>query len=233
MIYLIVGQAGSGKTTLANAIASIQTEKDFIHLDGDFVRDVIQNKDYSLEGRRKHLSKMYDFARILNRQGKNVIISMMSPFDDLRKELIDSDNAILFYVHSKRELRKEYHVDYFEIPKNGLYIDTDKTRVEDYIKFLQLPRVKPKTYALFIGRYQPLHDGHKWLFSQQMEQGKNILIGVRDMPMSDKNPYSSKTVKQNIESFYKDEVESGRVKVVIIPDIDSVNYGRGVGYQII
>ena len=86
--------------------------------------------------------------------------------------------------------------------------------------------------ALFIGRWQPLHPGHQWLFNQKLERGVPILIAVRDTPINDSNPYSTDDVISNLEKEYSDEVESGMVKVMGIPDIESVNYGRGVGYEI-
>ena len=86
--------------------------------------------------------------------------------------------------------------------------------------------------ALFIGRWQPLHPGHKWLFNQKLEQDIPVLIAVRDTPIDDSNPYSTKDVIVNLEKEYENEVESGMVKVISIPDIESVNYGRGVGYEI-
>ena len=86
--------------------------------------------------------------------------------------------------------------------------------------------------ALFIGRWQPLHPGHQWLFNQKLEQGIPILIAVRDTPVDDSNPFNTEDVISNIEKKYSDEVKSGKVKVIPIPDIESVNYGRGVGYEI-
>ena len=86
--------------------------------------------------------------------------------------------------------------------------------------------------ALFIGRWQPLHSGHKWLFNQKLEQDIPILIAVRDTPVDDSNPFSTDEVIANLEKEYANEVESGMVKVISIPDIESVNYGRGVGYEI-
>jgi hypothetical protein len=47
------------------------------------------------------------------------------------------------------------------------------------------------------------------------------------------NPYTPEEVKDNVEKALNDLVVSKRVKVIIIPDIESVNYGRGVGYDII
>ena len=86
--------------------------------------------------------------------------------------------------------------------------------------------------ALFIGRWQPLHPGHKWLFDQKLEQNIPILIAVRDTPVNDNNPFTTEDVIANLEKEYLEEVESDMVKVISIPDIESVNYGRGVGYEI-
>ena len=86
--------------------------------------------------------------------------------------------------------------------------------------------------ALFIGRWQPLHPGHKWLFNQKLDKNIPILIAVRDTPVDDSNPFSTKEVILNLEKEYNNEVENGMVKVIPIPDIESVNYGRGVGYEI-
>ena len=90
-----------------------------------------------------------------------------------------------------------------------------------------------RQYSMFVGRWQPLHDGHKWLFDQALSEGKNALICIRDVDPDDKNPYTPEEVKKTIEDFYKEQIKNNTVKVIIIPDIESVNYGRGVGYDII
>jgi nicotinamide mononucleotide adenylyltransferase len=92
---------------------------------------------------------------------------------------------------------------------------------------------KPNQYALFIGRWQPLHPGHKALFSQALDEGKKIWIAIRDVEMTDSNPFDPQAVLDNITAEYKDLISAGRVKVSIIPDICSVEFGRGVGYDII
>jgi|TARA_B100001245_G_C22873125_1_gene419860 cytidyltransferase-like protein len=86
---------------------------------------------------------------------------------------------------------------------------------------------------MFIGRWQPWHNGHRWLIDQRLNEGKNVLICVREVSKDDKNPYDPVDVKENVEKELKDLIDSKRVKVIIIPDIESVNYGRGVGYDII
>jgi phosphopantetheine adenylyltransferase len=88
-------------------------------------------------------------------------------------------------------------------------------------------------YAMFVGRWQPLHEGHQALFREAMFEGKNVLICIRDIEPDDKNPFSAVEVQHNIETHYSKEVLNGRVKVMVIPDICSIEFGRGVGYEII
>ncbi len=88
-------------------------------------------------------------------------------------------------------------------------------------------------YSMFIGRWQPWHDGHRWLIEQRLQLNKNILVCIREVSKDDSNPYDPVEVKANIEKELKDFILKNRVKVIIIPDIESINYGRGVGYDII
>jgi cytidyltransferase-like protein len=90
-----------------------------------------------------------------------------------------------------------------------------------------------KQYSMLVGRFQPFHDGHKWLMNQSLNEGKNSLICIRDIEPDDKNPYTSEEVYNNVSQELSELISEGRVKVIIIPDIESVNFGRGVGYDII
>ena len=90
-----------------------------------------------------------------------------------------------------------------------------------------------KQYSRVVGRFQPFHDGHKWLMNQCLDEGKNVLICIRDIEPDDKNPYTSQEVENRISGELLDLIQEGRVKVMIIPNIESINFGRGVGYDII
>jgi phosphopantetheine adenylyltransferase len=90
-----------------------------------------------------------------------------------------------------------------------------------------------KQYSMFIGRWQPWHAGHRWLIDQRLEQEKNVLICIRDIAPNEKNPWSAIEVMGNLYQELADLIEADRVKVMIIPDVESVNFGRGVGYDII
>lgn len=92
---------------------------------------------------------------------------------------------------------------------------------------------KPGQHAMFIGRWQILHKGHKQLFQQALDEGRNVLICIRDCEPDERNPKSSSAVHEEITNHYSQLISDGRVKVLVIPDICSVNFGRGVGYDII
>jgi len=89
---------------------------------------------------------------------------------------------------------------------------------------------KEGQHAMFVGRWQPLHTGHQELFKRAMDEGKNVLICIRDIQPDEKNPFTAQQVLENITEFYQNEP---RVTVMVIPDICSIEFGRGVGYDII
>lgn len=88
-------------------------------------------------------------------------------------------------------------------------------------------------YSLFIGRWQNWHEGHQWLIDQQFQKGNNVWVAIRDVPNDENNPYTAKEILNKLTNVLKDYVATGRLLISIIPDIDSVNYGRGVGYDVI
>ena len=84
-----------------------------------------------------------------------------------------------------------------------------------------------RKYALFIGRWQPFHNGHKYLIDDALLKGKDVCIAIRDTEISEKNTY---TIKQRIEMIKR--VYHDKVKIIVIPDIKSINIGRNVGYDV-
>jgi len=87
-----------------------------------------------------------------------------------------------------------------------------------------------KKYAIFIGRFQPYHYGHIELIEQKLKEGTPVLIMVRDIEPDQKNPFTTEQTVSMIKKYH--ESENDDVKVIVIPDIESVNFGRGVGYEI-
>jgi nicotinamide mononucleotide adenylyltransferase len=92
---------------------------------------------------------------------------------------------------------------------------------------------KGNGWAMFIGRWQPWHSGHRWLIDQQLNEGKKVLIAIRDVEPDEKNPWPPQQVLMNISKELGDLIIKGVIRIIIIPDIESVNFGRNVGYDII
>jgi len=85
-------------------------------------------------------------------------------------------------------------------------------------------------YSLFIGRWQTWHDGHQWLIDQRLKEGKNVCIAVRDVAPDKNNPLDVWEVMSNLKGRF---LHDNRIKIIMIPDIESINYGRDVGYEVI
>lgn len=90
-----------------------------------------------------------------------------------------------------------------------------------------------RKYALFIGRWQNWHKGHEWLIRQQLDKGKNVWVAIRDVEKDENNPKSAQEILSELSKvpFFVDN--ANRILLSIIPDIESVNYGRGVGYEVV
>ena len=82
-------------------------------------------------------------------------------------------------------------------------------------------------YSLFIGRFQPLHKGHIKLIQKVLDEKKPVCVALRDTLISEDNPF---TVEQRKEMFNKEFGD--KVKVIVIPDITEICYGRKVGWGI-
>jgi len=90
-----------------------------------------------------------------------------------------------------------------------------------------------KKYSVFFGRWQPFHRGHYWLINERLKEGKNVWVAIRDVKPDDKNPWTAQEVLKNLSIELNDLIEEGKILLSIVPDIESINYGRGVGYDVI
>ena len=88
-----------------------------------------------------------------------------------------------------------------------------------------------KPTAQMLGRWQPFHDGHYKLFKEIIKKTGQVCIQIRDVQGVDDNPFDFETVKKKIEDKLNPEFE-GRFKIMLVPNITNICYGRGVGYKI-
>jgi len=139
MIYWFTGQPGAGKTVLAKALQDRLEwmRRDVFHIDGDDLRDLIQNKDYSKEGRIKNIELAQSIAKYLHNKNNNVVVSLVSPYLDIRERFKQdmSANIVEIYVHTTDiRGREQFHVPDYEVPmSNFISIDTTgKTDIESF-----------------------------------------------------------------------------------------------------
>ena len=69
MIIWLTGQPGAGKTTICKKI--ITKDPRFFHIDGDDLRDLFDNKDYSEVGRKKNIELAQQIAQYLNNKNED------------------------------------------------------------------------------------------------------------------------------------------------------------------
>ena len=88
-----------------------------------------------------------------------------------------------------------------------------------------------KPTVQMLGRWQPFHDGHYALFEEIVKITGQVCIQIRDVQGVDDNPFDFETVKKNIEKILNPKFKN-RFKIMLVPNITNISYGRGVGYKI-
>ena len=247
-VIWLTGLSGAGKTTIAMAAAERYGCE---VLDGDTIRDFFSNHDFSHEGRKRHLLGIARMAKMISKH-THVVCSFITPYEDVREEILGilPDNAIMAHVSTSLELCEERDAkglyakartgeisnftgisDPFDEPKCA-HISLDSSgdegkTVNDLVDRLAPFFEKPRA-VLLPGRWQPLHVGHEWLIQRELDQGKRVVVGIRDTPITEADPFSADLRKRMIEHRYEGE----DVEAWIMPDIEAISYGRKVGYEV-
>jgi len=135
MIIWLTGQPGAGKTTIAKEIVNLQSSADWINIDGDDIRAIFDNKDYSEQGRRKNIELAQQIALFLHKKGRNVVVSLVSPYKDQRDDfkIKVGENIFEAYVHTTEiRGRENFHVQNYEPPTEWFVnVSTDNKTVQE------------------------------------------------------------------------------------------------------
>ena len=247
-VVWLIGLSGAGKTTIAEA-ASERYGAEL--LDGDTIRDFFSNQDFSREGRERHLLGIAKMATLMSKHTP-VICSFITPYEDVREKILEilPKNSVMVHVSTSLEICENRDVkglyakarsgkisnftgisDPFDDPKCAhMTLDSSGKpghTVVDMVDQLSHLFEKPKA-VLLPGRWQPLHVGHEWLIQQELDRGHRVVVGIRDTPVTESDPYPALLRKRMIEHRYEDE----DVEAWIMPDIEAVSYGRKVGYEV-
>jgi len=136
MIYWFTGQPSHGKTVLAELTkehlvkSGMILGKDLFHIDGDDMRELFDNKDYSIKGRVENVGTAQRIAHYLHNQGATVIVSLVAPYVDQRedfKQLVGIENLVEFYVHTSEARERDHFKAIAYLPPVEDYVDIDTT----------------------------------------------------------------------------------------------------------
>jgi hypothetical protein len=230
---LIMGLPGAGKTTLANELAP---RLNAVHFNADDVRTNI-NKDlgFSETDRIEHARRMGWLCDRVTKVGGFAIADFICPTVATRQAFEADGEAFVIFVDRIRAGAFEDTNRMF-VPPETYDLRVDREGSPQYWAeqvMLQLcPVFDPrKPTALFIGRYQPFHDGHRTLIVEGLKRVEQVCIAVRTTEGIGQNtPFSFECVRARIEHGLR-EFE-GRFTVIPIPNISHVLYGRDVGYSV-
>jgi len=143
MIIVFIGQPHSGKTTLAETVQRelfIFDRKSYPIVDGDEIRRIFKNKDFSKEGRLKNLNRISDISTFLVDKYNLVLVSAVYPLKEAREyfESIYDDIFWVYLTYNEKRGREEYHVKDYELPdsevKNLLTLNTSELDITQCLK---------------------------------------------------------------------------------------------------
>jgi cytidyltransferase-like protein len=227
---LIMGLPGAGKTTLASALAPLLNAVVF---NADAVRkNLSRDLGFSHDDRIEHARRMGWMCDRVVEAGGTAIADFICPTPETRSAFGDAFIILVDRIASSR----------FD-DTNRLFVAPDRcdlrVSAEGAPQFWAeraLAHLRPvfdpqRPTALFVGRYQPFHKGHKILIEEGLRRVGQVCIAVRDTHgLDQKNPLPFFAVKQRIEIALSAHV--GRFIVVPVPNITNVYYGRDVGYSV-
>lgn len=130
MIYWFYGQPGSGKTTLAKALKEhleYNNHRVVQHIDGDEMRSIFKNTDYSKEGRMNNLRKVNDLIRFLDFKGFDVAVSVVAPYNEVRNEIKDLNPRMIYVFTNEIRGRENFFAKDFEVGDGDFHLNTDNT----------------------------------------------------------------------------------------------------------
>lgn len=222
MKILVMGLPGSGKSTLANELGPLLSAVVF---NNDAVRRNI-NRDlgFSLADRIEQASRMGWLCDQVVNAGHYAIADFVCPTAQTRAAF---GAHFTVFMNTLQASRYDDTNRLFEPPEHPDVVISSFEPARNLAVRVRNLLLGTKPKSLFIGRFQPFHDGHVALIESVLAEGKQVVIALRDTALDASNPYTVAERRRMIEARLR-----GRVQIISIPDISEVCYGRAVGWGV-
>jgi adenylylsulfate kinase len=231
---LIMGLPGAGKTTLAHALAP---RLKAVHFNADEVRrEIHRDLGFSQADRKEHARRMGWLCDRVVKSGGFAIADFICPTPQTRAAFMEGGDAFIVWVDRITEGRFEDTNQMF-VPPERVHLRIPARGSVEYWAEQVTRQVGPildsnRPTAMFIGRFQPFHEGHRAVILEGLRRFGQVCIAVRDSEGTDANtPSAFDAVRANIEHALQ-EFE-GRFSVLPIPNITHVFLGRDMGMKVI
>jgi len=250
-VIWFTGLSGSGKSAIAEELC--KHVGNHVLLDGDITRDgLCTDLGFSVEDRNENIRRAAEISKIIYDSGVTVIVTFISPIAEQRafarnligKDFIEVHVSTSLELCEKRDVKGLYAKaragtipeftgisSPYEAPEKAeMVIDTELVSINNAVAVIlaRASMVNTKEpHDAFIGRWCPFHKGHFAIMKKRYEEFKRpLLIFVRDTSFDDMSAeWRAKVVKSSMDTM------GIPATVQIIPDIKSINWGRGVGYE--
>ena len=132
MIIVLFGQPHCGKSTLAKSLQSTKSFGEYWNIDGDELREIFKNKNFTREGRIQNLNRASDIAHYMNTVGTDdILLSLVYPYKEARDYLnsLTEDVKWVYLTYEGERGRENFHVKDFEIPTEELILELDTSKL--------------------------------------------------------------------------------------------------------
>jgi len=138
MIIVLFGQPHCGKTTLARKLQGDQCW----NIDGDALRELFKNKNFTREGRIQNLNRASDIAHYMNSLGTDIVLSLIYPYKEARDYLnsLCDDVKWVHLTYSDTRGRENFHVLDFETPQDSekvLHLNTTDIPINQCVEAIK------------------------------------------------------------------------------------------------
>lgn len=235
---LIMGLPGSGKTTLAQELVSVLKHSAFTvdWLNADAIREQYNDWDFSEAGRLRQAQRMRTLA---DASPANIVIAdFVAPLPEMRT-IFSADMTVWMDTLSQSRFADTNRV--FVPPSDphhppSMWVISEQN-ASVWSRHLAESILRRRTFDVhqptvqLLGRYQPWHEGHRALFDVAIQKTGQVCIMVRSCPQSSSNPFTTEQVIERIDADLSPQYY-GAYRIISVPNITNITYGRDVGYAI-